>query len=107
MPLTDRDIRRIQGLGYKVGDFAVGTSGKWRLKNKNGRCVFLSEGGCGIYPYRPEGCRLYPLVYNEEEGEAGLDEFCPYRHEFMVRESDIEKLKALLERLNAERRKSV
>lgn len=38
----------------------------WRLKRKtNGECVFLSEAGCTIYPFRPLLCRTYPFYIAE------------------------------------------
>jgi len=102
MPLSRLDINRILKMGYQLEDFAIKTEEGWRLKNSSGRCFFLSEGGCKIYPYRPEGCRLYPLVYDEDLKKAALDHLCPYCYEFEVREGDIKKLKMLLERLERE-----
>ena len=102
MPLTGEDIRRISSLGFKIEDFAVKIGKEWRLKNRNGKCYFLTENGCKIYDFRPEGCRLYPLVYDEESGKPILDELCPYREEFKPEKSDFEKLLKLIERLAAE-----
>jgi Fe-S-cluster containining protein len=65
MPLSNLDLKRILKLGYKLECFAVKTDEGWRLKNNSGRCVFLIKERCGIYLHRPEGCRLYPLVYDE------------------------------------------
>lgn len=79
MPLTREDIARIVSLGYKISDFVrVGADGIPRLKNVNGHCVFLDEdtGKCKIYPWRPLGCRLYPLIYIDGVG-PGFDEYCP------------------------------
>ena len=102
MPLTSEDIRRISSLGFKIEDFAVKIGKEWRLKNRNRKCYFLTENGCKIYDFRPEGCRLYPLVYDEESGKPILDELCPYREEFKPEKSDFEKLLKLIERLAAE-----
>jgi hypothetical protein len=101
MPLSHRDIKRISKVGYQPEDFVIKTDSGLRLKNHLGRCVFLSEDGCKIYPHRPEGCRLYPLVYDEDLGRAILDYFCPYNYEFEVRKEDIKRLKALLEKLKS------
>ncbi len=78
MELSKSDIERITRLGYKLEDFAVrGADGRYRLKNVNGRCVFLGEDGrCKIYEHRPLGCRLYPVVCVEGEG-LGVDSECP------------------------------
>ena len=105
MPLSRDDIKQILKLGYSLEYFAAKTSEGWRLKNRYGRCVFLDEEGCKIYPQRPEGCRLYPLVYNEASETAMLDDLCPHNDEFKVNDEDIERLIDLLARLEKERRK--
>ena len=107
MPLSRSDIKRILKMGYSLKDFAVKTAEGWQLKNRSGRCVFLGEGGCKIYPYRPEGCRVYPLVYDEASGTAVLDDLCPYKDEFKVSDRDIERLFNLLLLLEKERRKNI
>jgi len=99
MPLSNFDLKRILKLGYKLEYFAVKTDGEWRLKNKSGRCVFLIEEGCGIYPHRPEGCRLYPLVYDENLRKAVIDPLCPYSYLFKVQKNDVKRLKTLFEKL--------
>jgi Fe-S-cluster containining protein len=104
MPLSPSDIKRIMKLGYRLTDFTLKSGDGWRLKNISGRCVFLSEGGCTIYPYRPEGCQLYPLIYDEELRHAVIDHLCPSGCEFTVRNEDLKKLKNLLRRLEKKRR---
>ena len=79
MPLTEEDIERIESLGYRREDFVVvGDDGIPRLRNVDGHCVFLDvkTGRCKIYPYRPLGCRLYPLVYVPGVGVT-VDPECP------------------------------
>jgi len=79
MPLSRKDIERIMSLGYKVHEFVrVEADGIPRLKNINGHCVFLDEdtGRCRIYPWRPLGCKLYPLIYVDGVG-LSFDEYCP------------------------------
>lgn len=92
MPLTETDIKRISGLGYKLEEFTVRDGKRFKLKNKNGKCVFLTENGCKIYNYRPEGCRLYPLIYDESINKPVLDDYCPYKNEFKPTKDDAEKL---------------
>jgi len=104
MPLSRSDMRRILKLGYNLKDFAVKTAEGWQLKNRSGRCVFLSEEGCEIYPYRPEGCRSYPLVYDETSGTVKFDDVCPYTDEFKMTEEDIQRLINLRVQLEKERR---
>jgi Fe-S-cluster containining protein len=102
MPLSGLDIKRILKIDYRLEDFAIKTKEGWRLKNRFGRCVFLLEGSCKIYHHRPEGCMLYPLVYDENSGKMVLDNLCPYRYEFRVEKDDNQKLKSLLEELEKE-----
>ena len=104
MPLSCLDVRRLLKMGYQLEDFATRMEEGWRLKNRSGRCVFLSESGCKIYPCRPEGCQLYPLVYDEDLRKAALDDLCPYGREFKVTKDDIRNLENLLGRLREEGR---
>ncbi len=83
MPLTSEDIERITGLGYHEDSFIVESGGLRRLRNIRGSCFFL-DNGCKIYPNRPEGCALYPTVYDAVGKRAVLDEDCPYQREFHV-----------------------
>ncbi|TET58269.1 YkgJ family cysteine cluster protein [Candidatus Bathyarchaeota archaeon] len=99
MPLSNHDIKRILKLGYKLEYFAAKTDEGWRLKNDSGRCVFLIEKRCRIYPHRPEGCRLYPLIYDETLKKVVIDPLCPYGYLFKVQKNDVARLKALLEKL--------
>ena len=88
MPLTEDDIRRIESLGYRREQFVVVKGGIPRLRNKNGKCVFLGEDGkCIIYKHRPLGCRLYPVI--QVNGGCDVDhEYCPYAH--MITKEEIE-----------------
>ncbi len=83
MPLTRRDIERIVSLGYHEELFVVECEGLKRLRNIQGRCFFLGDC-CKIYHDRPEGCTLYPTVFDEVEKRAVLDEDCPYSREFRI-----------------------
>jgi len=99
MPLSRIDIERISRQGYRFKDFVVKLKRERRLKNSDGRCVFLGDNGCKIYSFRPEGCRLYPLVYNENNGKAVIHDLCPHGHEFKVGRDDIENLYVLIKKL--------
>jgi len=99
MPLSRFDIARISRQGYRYKDFVVKRGKERYLKNNNGRCVFLGDSGCIIYPFRPEGCRLYPLVYDEDYGKAVVHDYCPYGNEFKVSGDDIENLLVLLKKI--------
>ncbi|MEX2690290.1 MAG: YkgJ family cysteine cluster protein [Candidatus Njordarchaeia archaeon] len=80
MILTPTDIERIKRHGYKLESFAYFDGKYWRLKNRNGKCVFLqNDGRCSIYSYRPSGCRSYPVIFDESTGKCILDgSVCPY-----------------------------
>jgi Fe-S-cluster containining protein len=92
MTLTEADVRRLERAGHRdfFGHHADGTL---RLRNVNGRCVFLVDGRCAAYADRPDGCTLYPLIWYTEDEEAGLHDFCPYRHEFRFCQGDAEWLR--------------
>jgi len=96
MPLSNLDLKRILKLGYRLEYFAVKTKEGSRLRNSSGRCVFLQGEGCEIYPHRPAGCRLYPLVYDETLKRSVIDSICPYSHEFRVQRADVQRLKSLI-----------
>ncbi|MBN1455615.1 MAG: YkgJ family cysteine cluster protein [Methanomicrobia archaeon] len=100
MPLSSSDITRIVKLGYEFGNFVKTLAdGAYQLRNSSGRCVFLSEVGCTIYPDRPAGCQLYPLIWDKDCGHAVRDHLCPHADEFAVTKTDITNLKQLIRRL--------
>lgn len=87
MTLTLADVARLEGSGWR--DFArPGAGGKLCLRVVGGACVFLRDGGCVVYPYRPEGCGLYPLVLDAATDAVVRDDFCPYHLEFRFTRGD-------------------
>lgn len=54
--------------------------------DENGRCPFVTEAGCTIYPERPSACRYYPvgMANFHEGGEEGLE---AERFFFLVKEA--------------------
>ena len=103
MPLTRRDIDRIINLGYGREDFIIRENGERRLRNVDGKCFFLQDERCKIYPDRPEGCRTYPLIYYEETGKAEIDTECPHHELFQWTEEDARKLKKLVRTIEEEK----
>ena len=103
MPLSRSDIERISGQGYRFKDYVLKRKRERFLRNSNGRCVFLGDDGCKIYSFRPEGCRLYPLVYDEKNKKAVVHDLCPYGLEFKVSGEDREKLHAFFKKLSKKR----
>lgn len=70
--VTEKDIRKIEGIGFKRQAFAERDShlgpnvSVLRKKEFGGACVFLKESddgiySCSIYKHRPEVCRQYPF----------------------------------------------
>lgn len=104
MPLSEDDVERIEGLGFKRDEFAADVDGWVRLKNAGGRCVFNDGSGCRIYDGRPEGCRLYPVVYDEDKEDAALDHDCPFSEEFEIGKDEKRELLGLIGRLKDERK---
>ena len=92
MMLSLNDIKRIEKLGYKKDEFVVKKDGFYQLKNKNHRCVFHNGTSCIIYPNRPIGCQLYPVIYDMDNKKAVLDTDCPYSSLFKITDEKQKKL---------------
>ncbi|MCA1812329.1 MAG: YkgJ family cysteine cluster protein [Halobacteriales archaeon] len=104
MPLSEQDAARLTALGHK--GFSRVDDGWLLLRNERGACVFLRDGKCTVYEQRPEGCKLYPLIWYEDEvGGAGpgFDELCPWRDEFARTPEHERALRGLVQRLVRER----
>jgi hypothetical protein len=102
MPLREADVARLAARGHDPHRFAREEAGWLLLRNEQGACVFLRQGACSVYDDRPEGCRLYPLVYEEDTGPA-MDELCPWRAEFQPGTQERRRLDALVRVLVRER----
>lgn len=99
MLLTRLDINRIVKLGYELNDFAVRSARGWELRNIDGKCLFLEGSRCRIYRFRPYGCRLYPLIYDQSKGKIMLDDLCPHKMEFKFQKENIDSLLLILKYL--------
>ena len=84
MPLSNQDIKRIKMLGFDKTFFVTSRNGWFQLKNKNGRCVFNNGSMCIIYEHRPEGCKIYPILYDKDRNKAVFDKDCPYKDRFKI-----------------------
>jgi Fe-S-cluster containining protein len=81
MLLSEADARRLEQNGYRRRYFtSVDRQGFCRLKNSNGYCVFYDRAKqrCKVYRYRPQGCRVYPVIYSQEDGVI-VDDLCPMK----------------------------
>jgi Fe-S-cluster containining protein len=103
MILSYRDIENIQKMGYDREFFISESKGWLQLKNNNGRCVFHNGKRCTIYYHKPEGCTLYPVVYNKDNNCAILDNECPQKHCFSLSNTKSQQLNFLISLLEKER----
>lgn len=79
MELSTKDLQRLERAGHAKSEFAErGDDGIWRLRNVEGRCVFLEPKGreCRVYALRPLGCYLYPVNLGPD-GTLIVDAICP------------------------------
>lgn len=96
MLLSSRDIENIQKIGYDRQFFVSEHKGWLQLKNHQGRCVFHNGTQCTIYFQRPEGCTLYPVVYDKDNDSAILDNECPQKHCFSLSKTKSQQLHNLI-----------
>lgn len=81
MLLSRTDIKRLEDVGYDREEFTrYDRQGYARLRNCQGFCVFYDRGKsrCRVYEHKPVGCRIYPVMYSEEEGTI-VDDLCPMK----------------------------
>ena len=81
MLLSQNDIIRLTKLGFSKRYFVrFDKQGYAFLKNKDGYCVFYDRNRhqCSVYPDRPRGCHVYPVILDEDVGII-LDDLCPER----------------------------
>jgi len=97
MLLSKRDIKRLEDKGYPRKQFAkYDKHGYAQLKNREGYCIFydLSKRSCCVYLDRPSGCRVYPVILDEEKGII-LDSICESRHTISDQEKSLKGKKVL------------
>jgi uncharacterized protein len=106
MPLTLGDLERITALGHRPDDFSQPdeAEGYLRLRNtKQGDCFFLeADGRCRVNATKPEGCRLYPFIYDEQDDRVVRDSICPFNGEFDPPPDVERKVRALIVKLDGE-----
>lgn len=104
MLLSNSDIQKIESIGYDRNFFSRSKK-KWlKLKNKNGRCVFHNGKICLIYENRPEGCKLYPLIFDNIHKRAIVDEECPFQDYFRFSKKNVNQLYMLVTQIIEERK---
>jgi Fe-S-cluster containining protein len=78
MLLSSEDITRLEKKGYDRSFFArFDNAGYALLRNHQGSCVFYnaSTHDCKVYACRPSGCRVYPVILDEDKGIV-VDDIC-------------------------------
>jgi uncharacterized protein len=109
MLLSTKDINRLEKQGYTNDSFVrFDKDGYAFLRNRQGCCVFYSpqERCCGVYAFRPSGCRVYPIIFDDEKGIV-VDFIC-HAQETVTEEDKILKGKevlGLLEQIDSEAQK--
>jgi len=104
MPLSNSDIVRIKGLGFR-NFFIAKRNGARQLKNLKGRCIFHNGQRCTIYGDRPEGCRLYPAILDVDKEKIVIDEHCPHPENMKPTPRISWQVIRLVQKLAAERKR--
>jgi len=71
--LLDKEVGQIsEATGLRPLSFVSHSSGTspyhYRMKKRNGKCVFLDGKACRIYRIRPLICRFYPFSLRKKNG---------------------------------------
>jgi len=91
MLLSEKDISRLEKKGFSKTYFVkYDDQGYTQLKNRDGYCVFydLEKCRCNVYDDRPSGCRVYPVILDEEKGIV-LDDICNSRNTITEKEKKL------------------
>lgn len=91
MLLSKKDIKRLKKKGFSQNYFVHhDKEGYAQLKNLEGYCVFYDRKKlqCSAYKDRPTGCRVYPVILDEEIGVV-LDSICESRNTVTEEEKKI------------------
>jgi hypothetical protein len=106
MLLSEKDIKHLVNNGFRKSFFAkFNSEGYAQLKNRQGYCVFydVKKHRCRVYLDRPSGCRIYPVIVDEENGII-LDAICQSRKTVTEKEKKVKgkRVTKLLERIDRE-----
>jgi uncharacterized protein len=106
MLLSKKDIKRLEEKGFSQNQFVkYDRQGYAQLKNRDGYCVFYDHKNrqCSVYVDRPCGCRVYPVILDEETGII-LDSICQERNTITQSEKNLKgkRVIKLLEIIDSE-----
>jgi Fe-S-cluster containining protein len=109
MLLSNADIKRLEKKGVKKQKFVYyDREGFARIQNFRGFCIFydIEKKRCKVYKDRPLGCRIYPIIFDEEEGII-VDDLCPMKNTITKIElkNKGKKVRELLKRIDTEAEK--
>jgi Fe-S-cluster containining protein len=73
--LLEAEVKKIVAqTGRPTSDFSIEIKDKlpyvYEMKKKEGKCVYLEDNRCSIYPFRPLICMFYPFELNFLEDKA-------------------------------------
>lgn len=97
MLLSKKDITRLEKRGFSKKFFVrYDAEGYALLRNRDGYCVFYDcqKHRCSVYADRPSGCRVYPVILDEEAGIV-LDRICPSRNTISDNEKELKGKRVL------------
>ena len=106
MLLSNEDIERLVKRGYERDSFVqIDRQGHAVLRNVDGNCFFFDSERitCRERANRPQGCRIYPVMLDEDEGIV-VDEICPGADAFTEKQKAKrgKKVIKLLKKIDAE-----
>lgn len=119
MLLTEADLARLQAARPGEDFWFRAEDGYLQLRSRDGPpavgshaapgaaprpCWFLgADGSCTVWADRPEGCRLFPAVWDDDQGAAHLDsDWCPYTDGFRLDAPTTKAARGLALRLHGE-----
>ena len=72
-PLSDIELEYLmQGFISLESEIKFQVQNNFKNMEKGGKCPFLIDGLCSIYPYRPIICRTHGLAYLMKDGRANV-----------------------------------
>jgi Fe-S-cluster containining protein len=106
MLLSNEDIERFEKRGYVKDSFVkFDQQGYATLRNVSGNCFFFDaeKVTCKERGNRPLGCRIYPVMLDENKGIV-VDDVCPGAHSFTEKQKGKrgKKVVKLLARIDEE-----
>ncbi len=107
MLLSKKDINRLEKKGFSHNYFVLyDKQGYAVLRNRDGYCVFydLKKRCCSVYVDRPSGCRVYPVIFDEDSKAIVFDGICERRNSITIKEKAVKgkRVIKLLEKIDLE-----